>query len=59
LECIIRDGEKGASGDEINSGITVVMPVIEILAFLHSPQFVAERAAAVESRLKLVGKHAP
>jgi|ERR1700730_7069528 len=40
---------------DINSGISVVLPVVEILNFLYLPKLVAERASAIEERRKVVG----
>jgi hypothetical protein len=40
---------------DINSGISVALPVVEILNFLYLPKFVADRGAAIEERRKVVG----
>jgi hypothetical protein len=48
------DGRPLADAD-INSGISVVLPIPELLEFLYLPKLVAERARAIEERRRIVG----
>jgi hypothetical protein len=40
---------------ELNSGISVVLPIKEIIEFLHMPVLIGERMEAVAARRRLVG----
>jgi hypothetical protein len=47
--------ESEADHRELNSGISVVSPVKEIIEFLHMPTLIEERMAAVAAQRRLIG----
>lgn len=47
--------DDGKSDAEFNSGISVVLPVKEIIEFLHMPMLLSERMEAMAARRKLAG----
>ena len=48
-----------ATDAELNSGISIVLPVKEIIEFLHIPLLAEQRADSINARRKFVGYRGP